>query len=686
MVMLAYKYQVITNLLSTESVQKISEYTGKGIDYLNDLIGIRRRNCKIFIENELKASEEIELFSAEKELVSDKINIIRENIKKRNSGCKKRNQGTVQEKKDLKEFNSKKKEISKQLKLAKEIHRGKFKFPDEEFKRRVEELLAKENTTSTNKHAVARLNDVVLNEMLGELEWSKEWKVKALESAKVNKLQKEARQNRLSKLPGIYLHVEEAFEKIIKSKKIDPKFRFDREVGQIGVHQGGGGLPTPCSTKNLFVQNDAFRARLILNSNFNPDCLLREHNRPDETLLKYEIDSDKGVRYRKDRIAWVILKITPSESLRIPILYHRELPDNAILHRVCLSVKRKNGTLQYSIIFTISPSHIISDLVGDKQFIMVGIDRNWRKIGENRIRFAGRHYANSPDGDAIKDYPELPEKVLININHANYLRSVQDKIFGIVKKHCVDLIDPDLSKWKSSRKLRDRVFLYFQDKNILPQLKSMWDCWVRERKYNRIDLWEPDINVVDVWCLEHKYDLVKEFYIEMWRKKSKHLYQIECGVRNNGINLRKNFYHKMALEDHAKCKYACFENLDLDEMIRRAFPEQEKRPPSSYIRTIVAPGELLAEYKIVFGKDFILEVPPEYTSRNCPFCKVDMGHTTEIMIQHKCSKNKNIIELDRDDVASANIWGRGFERLGVLNKTAPSRNQINFSEINEMVA
>jgi len=416
--------------------------------------------------------------------------------------------------------------------------------------------------------------------------------------------------------------------------------------------------------EDLFKQKfDTKGSRIVLDKKFDPNLLLRAHDRPDDVVLIGE--------RRIDRIAWVELRITPGELLRIPIVYHRELPGNATVHRVCLSIKRsgKHGKLSYSIIFTISPI-TIPEIAKYKPYLIVGIDRNWRKMGDNLIRFAGKHY-----DDGTKSYPELPSDVIRLVDSANHLKSIRDKILNKVRPQLINIIDKELSKWKSSSKVENRVFSYFIEKNILDKLADAWKCWRIYRKNSRKDLWEESFDDVASWCKENNYDISNEFYLEIWRKKSKHLYQLEMGYRGKAVNIRRNFYHKQALDDHEKCKYACFEDLDLDAMIRRAFPEENKRPPSSYIRQIVAPGELLAEYKLVFGKDFVIEIDPRGTSSNCQYCGEILSHTIDRLIQHNCPKNTSIIELDRDDVASANIWSRGIERLGATNKSTIARNE-----------
>lgn len=295
--------------------------------------------------------------------------------------------------------------------------------------------------------------------------------------------------------------------------------------------------------------------------------------------------------------------------------------------------------------------------------------------------------------------------VKTGLKHCEYLHSISDKHFNNarnllkewLKKNSISWLNNDkewceknyidlkyIHTWKSHKKLAKIAFRWINELIESAEAKNLWNAWKNYRLSNKLDL-IADNDICKNWLNSLGYldnELEMAFYLNIWRKKNKHLYLIESNLRDKIISNRNNNYKIVARCFEQIYKHIIVEgnfdstdeDLDLSDLQEK--PEIENDEDVSNNRStkqIVAPSILRTAFKEVFGNRLIRE-PAKDTSRKCLSCNfITNQKSKEEFLQ---CENCNVIE-HRDYRSTKNLIKSYFERFGALESMASTRNSEN---------
>lgn len=409
--------------------------------------------------------------------------------------------------------------------------------------------------------------------------------------------------------PATYELVDDRLNQIKRSPQSDVKFnRFNGE-GSLGVRFTSSGRGGICKDEIFSCQDTQIKMELIHDK--------REGTDKARALVHFRVKSDN----RKP--VWAIF----------PMVYHRELPNDASVKLIKIVARKVGDKLKYELHLTLeSKAFIIPRKLTGKS---VGFDIGWR-AGERAGFFSD--VQNNTKIDVI-----LPDGLKAKFEHAASIRSIQDKNFNEIK--------PNLVKWLSENMtMPERLASKLQ---FLHQWKS------NKRLENVVWLWRKERFVGDEVIFP---------IIEAWAHKNRHLYQWWSNELQKACGWRKDFYANLAKKITVEYDTVYIENLNGSNMA--------KSKVAGGNRTIVAPFEfrqLLKVQSAKYGSE-LKKVPAPYTSMTCFSCGYVNEKDESLAIT--CGSCK--LTYDRDENASRNIHQNGINQFEVVEnlKWQLSRSQV----------
>lgn len=313
--------------------------------------------------------------------------------------------------------------------------------------------------------------------------------------------------------------------------------------------------------------------------------------------------------------------------MEIPIVMHRQIPENASIKFASITAKRLADRLVWKLNVTATVGAEIAKKTGE----VVAIDLGWRK-DSNGLR-AGYLFGSDGKSEAIC----LDESFRKTATKIEGLSQTEKTRFNAVMDH--------LKKW-----LQD-------NKDNLPE-------WIRE-KTKHIGLWESYGKLYGLfysWSANriNGDDLIFSL-IELWRKQDKHLWQYRENLRDKMEGRRRDQYRVFAKRIAKEYDILVLEDMAITTFKKKGNAEDGVDHKSALRdqASLVSPGlfrqELVRAMKAC-GKD-VAYVNPAYTTRSCPFC----GHICERKadITLKCDKCGET--YDRDMAGAKNILRRFAE-------------------------
>lgn len=439
---------------------------------------------------------------------------------------------------------------------------------------------------------------------------------------------------------GTYLLVEKAVEQASKSAA-DPGFRRLSGTGSVGVQLQNG-----MAVKELFGSDPRIQIDPL-----PPDTWrTRSGQRHAHAEVRFRIGSDGG---RKP--IWA----------KFPVLIHRPLPADAQVKWAILKVSRIGPRYRYELQLTVESRDFVRQEPKIGEGRVVALDIGWRRMKDDSFRVG---YLYDVFGGA-RDI-RLPAAIPVELSRAASVRSINDKVFGVARNTLTlwSKTHPELvSDWlreelTTMHAWHARGRLARVARRMTNEMPSfVWKAWVRwrqERLGAGLDLL-AEFSEIDAWLGGSPLEAIT-VYLDFWRKKEAHLWDMECAKRTRALRRRKDLYRVIAHELSSSYYVLVLEDINLAKMTARGKPEADGDHITEQVRAqnSVAPNELRDALKQAFGKDRVVLVSPENTTRLHHACghlnastlfKEDQRAAVVVTCDH-CK-----VEFDQDRNAAQNL-------------------------------
>lgn len=488
---------------------------------------------------------------------------------------------------------------------------------------------------------VERANADVLTAMLEEPEWPEAWKVMARLDAEHVAARKSARAD-CGLTPGTYLLVERAADASSRERTDPARPRF-RGEGRIGVQV-----------------HRLSAAELLSGSNKQIHLSLTDKI------------GGRGRRYGTLR-----LRVGPETFAEFPVKLWRPLPPDSVITQAWVLVTREGPRSSYRLQLTTETTSWARP-APVRGAGVVAVDVGWRVV-EGGIRVAyfvddhGRH------GEIV-----VPEKVRSLYDHASRLRSFSDQHFDRARivvaewlaEHPSDApawmpgATQSLSYWRAHWKLDRWVAARLTE--YIPQ--GAWQKWRDQRRAERLDFFGT-FSEMSVFLGEASPLEQLSFYLDAWRRKDLHLYDLATRARGRAERRRRELFRKVA-QIARQYEHVLVEDIDLTAFTRNAPAEQT--PEAEYLHSVqrvAAPGLLLAILKEACG-DRVTALDPANTTRTCYRCGfINTEWAVPEELRQQCGGCRSI--WDQDENACRVMLAQWYDRFGGAENGAGARDSRN---------
>ena len=345
-----------------------------------------------------------------------------------------------------------------------------------------------------------------------------------------------------------------------------------------------------------------------------------------------EIVARNGRTIRRHRMPVVRIRIGSGEHrkpiwLKMPILYHRPIPEDAQIVGAVLTRRRVGTEWRHDLCITVrepNTATIASALP------VTAIDIGWRGMLDGEVRTG---YARSDDGWTLEI--RLPERVRGAFAKAADIRSLRDHNFNAARDRLADwLIEaPHVPSW-----LRDRTRTLRQWRSAAG-LRRLCEDW-RDQPF-------PGDEV--------EYAALRE-----WRARDSHLLEYEAQSRDQAAAHRRDAYRCYAAEIARRSSVVLLKKFDLRAVTRRPQAEEEGPPDANRrLERWAAPG-LLRQYirqACAMRGVRVVEAPAEGTTRRHWHCGQEVVQDYAANVRVYCPHCAEW--YDQDDNATRNLL-RGY--------------------------
>jgi hypothetical protein len=430
---------------------------------------------------------------------------------------------------------------------------------------------------------------------------------------------------------GSYLLIEKQIEQARKSK-LDPRFRRFEGNGRVGVQlQGGVTLPELLSGEDT-------RLRLVARQS------IPKVKKP---KAQHEVHIRVGSEGRAP--IWAVL----------PVVLHREIPADAKIQWAWIKVKSVGGVRKFFLQLAME-SDTFDLRHSPKGSGVVAINFGWRAHEDGRRRVA---YAVDNNGEEQEF--AIPAKIESSLAFADSLRSARDLHFEDAKRALGAFMAtheyPEWMKeatehiwqWRSPKKLAKVAARLTEE---LLQGDDSADRWRTERlaAVPKKDLFAPATEIF-TWLGGGKISMrMLAVYLELWRRKNRHLWEWEAHQRENTLAHRNELFRVWSRRLADRYSEIRVEEFDLREMAKTPEPTEESRPKGfRATRAAAAPGEFRMRLKEVAGVK-IVKAPAHGNTVTCNDC----GHENERSLLRVATCDGCGAEWDQDSNNCKNQLGK----------------------------
>lgn len=410
---------------------------------------------------------------------------------------------------------------------------------------------------------------------------------------------------------GTYLLQEQAVD-LARKAKTDPHFRRWEGRGACGV-QLQGGLPV---AKALDGSDRRVQIEEVSEEEW---C----------RLAGRRYSGGGGASRRKARRTYAILRLRIGSDGRDPVwaewpmLMHRPLPRDGVIKWAKALMRSTPHGPRWTANLTIdqAPAEL------PQRPGVVGIDLGWRRMPNGGIRVA-----MTSDARELR----LPASVVERLEKADSIRGIRDTLLEEMRAKLVGA----LAEIELPEALAERA--------------QHPDRWRSHGRFAALAL---------AWR-DQRFDGDGEVFdaLEAWRKRDKHLWQYETGLRQGAIRNRRDIYRVFAAEIAVRSGAVVMERFDLREVAKRGPAESDTqtdhRAPQRN-RTI-ANASLLREcvcQAVQGAGGAIVWADAAGTTRCCHACGSFEQWNTAVEVMHTCDACGAV--WDQDINAAKNLAASG---------------------------
>lgn len=397
---------------------------------------------------------------------------------------------------------------------------------------------------------------------------------------------------------GSYLLIEKQIEQARKSKS-DPKFRRFSGGGRVGVQLQGG-----LTTAELQSGEDT---RLKLLPRVSPT-----KNRTYKHEVHIRIGSDGRAP------VWAVL----------PVVIHREIPPDAKIQWAWIKVEIVGGDRKYFLQLALESETFAAPRPAGKGVVAINFGWRAQEDGSRRVAYA-------VDDSGHEQEFVLPASIERRLSYTSNIRSIRDLNFEEAKRAVGGFMainevpewlkeaTQHLWQWRSPKKLA-RVSAMLT-KELLTDYSDV-KRWYAERlsATPKLDLFAPAAEIFK-WLGRHDLRALA-FYLELWRKKDRHLWRWEANPRGASERSRNEMFRVWSRRLADRYAEIRIEKFDMRRVAQAEPIGDEDKKPSTFrsTRAAAAPGEFRSRLKEAAGAK-IVETDAHDNTVTCFEC----GHVNE---------------------------------------------------------
>lgn len=333
------------------------------------------------------------------------------------------------------------------------------------------------------------------------------------------------------------------------------------------------------------------------------------------------------IRSERRKLSRTILRLRVGSEGRDPIwaawpmIMHRPLPENGIVKRATVHVRRRGPLEEWSVDITVTEPEIPFSRCGKG---IVGIDLGWRLLGD-KLRVATCSGEDGACGEL-----HLPADCISALRKVGDLQEIRDSNFNKARNELAAwLKDRDVPEWL--KKATERLSMW--------RSKSRLAALVRRWKNNRFDGDASVFNKLEKWCYHDR-----------------HLWAWESNQRIKALRRRREVYRCFAADLASKYECVALDDLYLQEIAKKQDIAKEKseNKVSRSNRQLVATSTLRLALTQAFAGcgGRVLILPRNQRTMRCHVCGRIEVFDNAVNLRHTC---QNGHEWDQDYNAAANI-------------------------------
>ena len=312
-------------------------------------------------------------------------------------------------------------------------------------------------------------------------------------------------------------------------------------------------------------------------------------------------------------LAQARLRLQKGVYITIPFVLHRPIPQGTIqfAHLACNRV----GTVdRYELHLTVESEDFVRKPTNATGKLAVNF--GWRRLDNGDIRVA-----TTWAGDASpKTQYVLPAKMWEQQAFANRCLGFADDHFLVARRwlaywvtrissRTIGIDLANVAQWRSHGKLAGVVPKMLEAYAETVDMKQVWREWRVARLNQHADLFDQ-FEVIDQWLRDQgitSKEQVLAIYLELWRRKDKHLIDMAREIQLRLQRARLDLYRKWAAQWARQYRDVVVELWDKRETAEGPEPEDDTRGPQEdaacKFRQFVGTGKLVECVKAAFGAE-----------------------------------------------------------------------------------
>jgi hypothetical protein len=442
-----------------------------------------------------------------------------------------------------------------------------------------------------------------------------------------------------------YCRIERAVQQACKTSKTDPRFKRFRGEGCLGGQIQGGLAMDQVYLGDLHFKIDPLPATTWQGSRRN-----WEHA---YTVAHLRIGSNKR------QPIWIDL----------PIKLDRPLPSTGTIKEAYLKVTKLGLKSIYELKVCIDSPEFECLHPSKRDMLQLSKDPNrgspmpptsgicainfgWRSLPSGDVRVA---YLVDTTGH--EETINLPQRVKSAFALVERLQGFCDEQFNHARDQLIQFLKDSqevpewlqemttsVGQWRSHSRLA-LVALRLRDAVLGREAAEA--LWQEYRRSNSTHGPLPTYEVITAFTPEANELANLAWYLEVWRKKDKHLIEYFSNLRDKCKNQRKNLYWCAAKSIASRYNVVVIDNTKFSQMARRA-EIGEEGPCSEELKALkeASPGELRSTIVEKVGKNHIEILPSKNKTIICHYCGQDHGWDTRATYLQVCPTTGRDVDQD----------------------------------------